>query len=73
MNKIHSLEGRFIYRLEHTKDVFGYISLKAIVNGQLKQTIKYNTMNLKRINDYIKIKRSPVPEAFRKVHGKNSN
>lgn len=74
MNKKHSLEGRFIYRLEHTKDIFGYISLEAIVNGQLKQKIRYNILNLKRINNCnsIERKRYPVPKPFRKVLTRSS-
>ncbi|PSV25366.1 hypothetical protein C0W28_00915 [Photobacterium kishitanii] len=68
MNKKYSLECRFTSRLEHTKSVFGYISLDAIVNGQLKQKIHINNMNLKRIDTVITIqrKRLPVPYAFKK-------
>ena len=48
MKKKYSLEHRFISRLEHTRDVFGYISLETIVNGQLKQKNKFQLIEFKK-------------------------
>ena len=74
MKKEYSLEHRFISRLEHTRDVFGYISLETIVNGQLKQKINFNLLNLKKVykTTYIQRKYSSIPECFKVYNRKNS-
>ena len=74
MNKKYSLERRFISRLEHTKAVFGYISLETIINGQLKQKTNFNLLNLKKVYNiaYIQRKSSSIPECFKEYNRKNS-
>lgn len=64
----YSLEGRFISRLEYTKNVFGYISLDTIVNGQLNQKRHIKNINIKRIYDirYLQRKRLPAPDYLKK-------
>lgn len=72
--KKYSLERRFISRLEHTRIVFGYISLETIVNSQLKQQINIPLLNLKKVDKitYIQRKCSSIPECFKEYNRKNS-
>lgn len=74
MNKKYSLERRFISRLEHTRAVFGYISLETIVDGQLKQKTNFNLLTLKKLYKIADIQRRPssIPESFMKYNRKNS-
>ncbi len=69
MKNKYSVESRFVFRLKVTKNIFGYISLEAIVNSQLKHK-SYNTLKLKRINfiKSVKKKVNPIPETFKINH-----
>ncbi|WP_305462572.1 hypothetical protein [Photobacterium leiognathi] len=81
MNKKYSLESRFIQRLKYTNDLFGYISLDAIINSQLGAKIKFKPLKLKRVYNIEKIEKQPseIPESFKRNHqiktnpNKNSN
>ncbi len=67
MNKKYSLESRFIQRLKYTNDLFGYISLDAIINSQLGTKIKFKPLKLKRVYNIKKIEKQPseIPESFK--------
>ncbi len=67
MKKKSPLEYRFISRLKKTIDLFGYISLEAIVNGQLKQKTTFYMLDLIRIPKITNIQRiqSQPPESSR--------
>ena len=73
MKKKSPLEYRFISRLKKTIDLFGYISLEAIINGQLKQKTTFNMLDLIKIPKINNIQRiqSPPPEALKKSRDKN--
>ncbi|PSW46034.1 hypothetical protein C0W40_02455 [Photobacterium leiognathi subsp. mandapamensis] len=68
--KKDSLKHIFMSRLEHTKAIFGYISLEAIVDGQLKQKINFNRVTLKKVYKvtYIHKNSSPILNNFKKLH-----
>ncbi len=70
MNKKYSLESRFIQRLKYTNDLFGYISLDAIINSQLGAKIKFKPLKLKRVYNIEKIEKQPseIPESFKRNH-----
>ena len=74
MKKKYSLERRFISRLEHTRAVFGYISLEMIINSQLKKQRNFTLLNLKKVYKitYIQRKCSSTPECFKEYNRKNS-
>ena len=74
MNKKHSIERRFIARLEHTKSIFGYISLETIVNGQLKKQSNFRLLTLKKVDKIVNAQRKPssIPECF-KEHNRNKS
>ncbi|SKC34260.1 hypothetical protein CZ809_03872 [Photobacterium piscicola] len=73
MKKKSPLEYRFISRLKKTIDLFGYISLEAIINGQLKQKTTFNMLDLIKIPKINNIQRiqSPPPESLKKSRDKN--
>ena len=73
MKKNSTLEYRFISRLKKTIDLFGYISLEAIINGQLKQKTTFNMLDLIRIPNINNIQRiqSPLLESLKKSKDKN--
>ncbi len=70
MGRKHSLERRFISRLEKTIEVFGYISLETIVNSQLEQKTNSNVLALKKVYKIADIQRkpSPIPESFKEYN-----
>ncbi len=70
MNKKYSLESRFIQRLKYTNDLFGHISLDAIINSQLGANIKFKPLKLKRVYNIKKIEKqtSEIPESFKRNH-----
>ncbi len=74
MDNKYSLRYRFISRLEHTRSVSGYISLEAIVNGQLKQKNGLQPIEFKKVYKIADIqwKPSPVPAGFKTIRRKNS-
>lgn len=57
-------------RLEHTKAIFGYIFLEAIVDGQLKKKINFNRVTLKKVYKitYIHKNSSPIQNSFKRIH-----
>ena len=61
------------FLVKKTIDLFGYISLKAIVNGQLKQKTAFNMLDLIRIPNINNIQRiqSPLLESLKKSKDKN--
>ena len=61
------------FLVKKTIDLFGYISLEAIVNGQLKQKTTFNMLDLIRIPKINNIQRiqSPLPESLKKLRDKN--
>jgi hypothetical protein len=61
------------FLVKKTIDLFGYISLEAIVNGQLKQKTTFNMLDLIRIPNINNIQRiqSPLLESLKKSKDKN--
>jgi hypothetical protein len=61
------------FLVKKTIDLFGYISLKAIVNGQLKQKTTFYMLDLIRIPKITNIQRIqyPSPESLKKSRDKN--
>ena len=61
------------FLVKKTIDLFGYISLEAIVNGQLKQKTTFNMLDLIRIPKINNIQRiqSPLLESLKKSKDKN--
>ena len=61
------------FLVKKTIDLFGYISLEAIVNGQLKQKTTFNMLDLIRVPNINNIQRiqSPLLESLKKSKDKN--
>ena len=63
------------FLVKKTIDLFGYISLEAIVNGQLKQKTTFNMLDLIKIPKINNIQRiqSPLLESLKKSKDKNKS
>lgn len=73
MRKKYSLEKRFIARLEKTQQLFGYISLEAIVNSNFKHHRKNNSLIFKKIYRINKVStlKAPSSKQFKEMLQQN--